>query len=411
MAKNFGKLNDNKIKAVAKKSSESANVITVKMIGNNDLLDYPKNNEDVSMTEDLELSMKQNGFTDPIEVTTFGCDDGKYMIVSGHRRRVAGCKVGITTFPCIIKNFKSDTEVCNYVLLANSQRDSAKDPLLFCKRYKMHEEYLKESNFEGSVREEIAKRLGLSVQHADRYNQMNKVILPVWDMVREEKVGMSSVLPMSKFLPEHQEEIVSMFEEFMETGQRLSRDVCKMLIEGYKAGKKSCKEIMTDEHEPLKTSFSKGVYINTEPEVTKEEEPKNRNDEVNYDTSHREGLETNRDKFEDEKPTDDDMATIDLISKQEKAKKPLTDIEKKLKIANDIENLLARLENMLGEHYCYSCNEQAMSAMRKMTDSIHLLVDGMYYISLQYEDKKVENTFNTLLNNILKDLKGYMSEE
>ena len=387
MAKDFGKMNNKKMEAVAKKSNESANVITVKMVGNENLIDYPKNNEDVTMTDDLELSMKQNGFTDPIEVTSFGCEDGKYMIVSGHRRRVAGVKVGITTFPCIIKNFKSDTEVYNYVLLANSQRDSAKDPLLFCKRYKMHEEYLKQSNYDGNIREEVAKRLGLSIQQADRYNQMNKIILPVWDLIRDEKVGMSSVLPMSKFFPEHQEEIVSIFNECMEQGQRLSREMCKTLIDGYKAGKNSYFDIINDCKEEMECNNSvnvnepMGVFIDTEPTEAKEDKVVNRNDEINYDTSHREGLAGGDDKYADERLTDDDKEVIEKANKdKDKDEKP-ADIQ----CGEKILKMMGNLEKLLSEFYSFEDNGiEAINSFGKMSD---LLIDNMENIAGEYEIK------------------------
>lgn len=137
MAKNFGNAGSAKtIKAVAQASNEKANVITVKMVSDENLIDYAKNNEDITDTTDLENSMKELGFTDPIEATDYGMEEGKYTIVSGHRRRMAGRNVGIKTFPVIVKHFKSDEEVRNYVLLANSQRDSAKDPLLFARDIK-----------------------------------------------------------------------------------------------------------------------------------------------------------------------------------------------------------------------------------------------------------------------------------
>ena len=79
------------------------------------------------------------------------------MIVSGHRRRRAGVKCGVELFPCIVKSFTGDKEVHNYVLLANSQRDSAKDPLLFCSRYKMHEEYLKTDKFKAICGRKLLK--------------------------------------------------------------------------------------------------------------------------------------------------------------------------------------------------------------------------------------------------------------
>jgi len=198
---------------VGRKSAEKANAVVLKNIADEDLIDYPRNNEDLSDTTDLENSIDEIGFTDPIEVTTFGQPEGKFMIVSGHRRRVAGRNKGMEFFPSIIKTFNSDEEVHNYVLLSNSQRDTAKDPLLFCKRYKMHEEYLKSKGFKGSIVSEIAKRLGVSKQQAERYAQMNKVISPIWDMVKDDLVGMSSVLPLATLSTSEQAEVLEIFND------------------------------------------------------------------------------------------------------------------------------------------------------------------------------------------------------
>lgn len=116
---------------VGKKAAEKATVITIQNISNDNLIDNPENGEDVTFTEDLELSMQENGFTDPLEVTDFEQEAGKYMILSGHRRRRAGIKVGIEIFPCLVRHFQNKREVKNYMLSSNAQRDSAKDPFLF----------------------------------------------------------------------------------------------------------------------------------------------------------------------------------------------------------------------------------------------------------------------------------------
>lgn len=248
MAKNFGKAGiAKKINEVQKLSAEKAQVIALQMINTENLLDYPRNGEDIVDTADIENSIREIGFSDPIEVTGYGMPEGKYMIVSGHRRRAAGVKTGMELFPCLVRSFNSDEEVRNYVLLSNSQRDSAKDPLLFVKRYKMHEEYLKESGFNGSIREEVAKRLGISVQQADRYKQFNKIILPVWDMVRNEEVGMSSVLPMATHTPEEQAEIYDIIVECilsMEDGDKPNRKTVKMIIDKYRDGARSWDDIV-----------------------------------------------------------------------------------------------------------------------------------------------------------------------
>lgn len=409
MAKDFGKANSvSKIKEVAKASEEKANVIQVKMISDDNLVNYPRNNEDVSNTEDLELSMKQNGFTDPIEVTTFGMEEGKYLIVSGHRRRVAGNKVKITTFPCIVKTFKNEADVYNYVLLANSQRDSSKDPLLYCKRYKMHEEYLKESGFKGSVREEIAKRLGISTQQADRYNQFNKVILPVWDMVREDKVGMSSVLPMVQYTTEQQEEIVAIFEDCLVNGENLTRETCKKLIDGYKDGKRSYLEIMQLDfgnamNPPVSGAGVSVMNVNPEPSETPETSH-NRNDEINYDYSHREGLGS-ADPYKDERLTEEDMEVIEQAGKGKPDKPQLTEEEKKLANGDKVSSLLGKIESVLNDFYEFKDNETALTVMNTMSSVAKVIFSEMERIKDDYDidDKK----FKSQIESLLKDLSTY----
>jgi len=235
MAKNFGKSPVAKrFEEVAKTTMANTDITTVKLIENSMLIDYPNNGEDISYTSDIENSINELGFTDPIEITDFNMPDGKYMIVSGHRRRAAGVKCGMDLFPCIIKSFENKNDVENYVLLANSQRDSAKDPLLYCNRFKMHEQHLKSVNFQGSVREEIAKRLGIGVRQADRYNQMNKIISPVWDLIREELIGMSSVLPMADLDEKEQREVFEILKEFINKGIELTREKVNYIIKNYK---------------------------------------------------------------------------------------------------------------------------------------------------------------------------------
>lgn len=357
MAKNFGNAGSAKtIKEVAKASAEKAQVIVVKMINNNNLHDYPNNREDVDDTADLENSIKEIGFTDPIEVTAFGQDEGEYMIVSGHRRRSAGVKCGMEAFPCIVKPFESQREVENYVLLANSQRDSAKDPLLFCKRYKMHEEYLKEAGFKGKMRDEIAKRLGISTPQADRYNTMNKIILPVWDMVRDEIVGMSSVLPMASHSEEEQAEIYNIMQEALKKGVTLTRDTVKMIVEKYREGKKTWAEIADlprDSGLPLNSS------INTEPSETREPKEK---------------------------------------------KPPLTDEEKREKRAKDILKDLEKLNTCLSDLYTFENKEEAEEALRNMASTFTVVVDEMYNISREYDLNEV---FDTTLSDMKTKVKEY----
>lgn len=377
------------IKEVAKASNEKANLITIIYYKDEDLLDYPKNNEDIENTEDIEDSIEEQGFTDPIEITDFDAPEGKYYIISGHRRRSAGRKKGLKEFPCILRHFKTGSEVYNYVLFSNAHRDSSKDPLLYAKRYKMHEDYLKEINFKGSVAEEVAKRLGLKKAQADRYKQMNKVILPIWDMVRDGTVGMSSITDSGLYThtPAEQEEILKIFKECIDNGAELTRSTASKIVKSYREGKRTWLEVIQIEMGNVKQSPHSGVSvmnINTEPKEQEEQEehssPLDRNNEVNYDYSHREGLEGGTDPLASERLTADDYAAIEQADKngktEDKAEKegvrkpPLTDEEKKIKAGADIVNHASKLSGLLQDFYKFKDETEEAAAVEVLKEVV-----------------------------------------
>lgn len=256
------------IDEVAKGAEIKANTMEMLNISDTKLLDYPDNNEDVSYTEDLETSMKENGFIDPIDVTDFGMKPGFYMITSGHRRRIAGRKTGYKTFPCIVRHFTTEQELKNFVLMSNAYRNNENDPLLYSTRYKMHEQYLKDAGFKGSFMNEIAKRLGMTVKSLEKYKQMNKVIMPVWDMVRSGTVGMSSVLFMATYSIEEQEEIYNIFQDNLAKGITLTRDRCKEIKREYEL-----KDTVAEEEEQITIeTLEEGKYM-PEPVELPAEEP------------------------------------------------------------------------------------------------------------------------------------------
>ena len=135
----------NMVSEVKSQESVKAKKQDIVNIDIDSLVPYPKNNEDVENIEDLLESMQKNGFTDPIEVTTYGMEDGKYQILSGHRRTAAWKKLnnGKVAIKAIVvdKVFHDDNEVWNYVLMANAQRTEASNPMLIVQRYKEHSSY------------------------------------------------------------------------------------------------------------------------------------------------------------------------------------------------------------------------------------------------------------------------------
>ena len=354
MAKNFGKSPITKrFDEVAKSTMINTNVKNIKLIENSALMDYPNNGEDILYTADLEKSIKELGFTDPIEITSYKMPDGKYMILSGHRRRAAGTKCGMTLFPCVIKSFENDADVANYVLLANSQRDTEKDPLLYCRRYKLHEQYLKSINFKGSVHEEIAERLGVSLRQADRYNQMNKIISPVWELIRDDDIGMSSVLPMVVLSDEEQQDIFGILKNYIENGIELTREKIKIIIEDYK---------------------NRNSLVSSDDEDSCEQG---------------ESDEQNEHKKSDE------------LEKKEKYDKTKEIAVNTGNIGRKLITSLKKLNETLETSFIIYDRKDAENVLREMVNTFDIILDKTYFIGRQYgldsETKKIlENLFDKI---------------
>lgn len=393
MAKNFGNAGSAKAFENTKKTeAEKARVIALQNISTENLIDNPKNGEDITMTSDLEESMRQNGFTDPMEVTDFGMPEGKYMILSGHRRRAAGVKVGITVFPCVVRHFKTEQEVQNYTLMANSQRDSAKDPCLFCIRYKMHEEYLMSVGFDGSIRLEVAKRLGLSPAQADRYNTMNKIIMPVWDMVRGEVVGMSSVQPMATYNEAAQEEIYDIMQDALKHDVSLTRETVKTIIEGYQEGKRTWAEIADL---PRDSGMTLNGFMNTDNGVTREPKEPNRNDEVRrerdpvaeaYDESDAAQRAWEEEHASDADEHDEGVADT-KPSKPKNEKKAPTPEERQVQLGNEIVELIETLDTKLNMVWKCEDNDKAKAVIGMMEALCVGLIGDMHRVTEEIGDK------------------------
>lgn len=402
MAKKFDNAGSVKSFAeVAQKADEKASVVVLVNVSSENLIDNPKNGEDVEFTADLEQSMRQMGFTDPLEVTDYGMEDGKYMILSGHRRRVAGVRIGITVFPCVVRHFDSAEAVQNYTLLSNTQRDSAKDPFLFAKRYRLHEQYLKDGNFSGNIRQEVARRLGLSVQQADRYNTMNKVIMDVWDMVRAEEVSMSAVVPLASRPELIQREILVIMREAQKAGNELTRDIVKRIVDGHKDGKRTWAEVADL---PRDSGLPLNSFMNTEAGETSPESSENsgnRNDEVRREFDPI-GAEADKDdagkqaweeaQQETQRQEQGDFGEGETGDNGLDDRK-LTDEQRAQKRGKDIIKTLAKLENLFNEFYAID-GEDVEAFIQQTGAVVALLADEAYKLA-DRGGKDVLSSFRT----------------
>lgn len=205
------------VNAIAKTSFEKANEKKIIWIKDEDLLDNPLNDEDLSYTEDIEEHIKTEGFRYPITVTKFGVSqEGKYYIISGHRSRRAGRNLGKTEFPCIIEDYASETEMYHAILTGNTRRN--RDPLDIVQRYMKWEKYLDMSGFKGNRNEKIAKCLGVSVKQGEKYKAFSKIIPEFWELVRNNDAAKDGLYRLGAKSEEEQKGIYDFFIECNPSG-------------------------------------------------------------------------------------------------------------------------------------------------------------------------------------------------
>lgn len=412
------------VKGVAKESASKAGTgVKVKNIGIENLVPYPFNNEDVSYTADIEDGIKNGNFIEPLIVTNCeavkecGVDlpEGKYMIIRGHRRCEAYKKQKVMEVGCIVRNDFSDKwAIEDCALSGNQYRNQDQDPLLLCERYR-REEKLVEARGEKKVAEKVAERMGLSRQQADRYKQFNKVIKDVWVLVRAGKGGMSNFLMMASHSEEEQKEIFIMLADADEKGAQLTRSFVENLVKAYRSGVKSYAEYENNlnsepKQEVVGSITGSGVSvmsgINTDPSETKENDDSDplRTGEVNYDFSHREGLDGNKNEYTDERLTEEDYDAIEAVAKsgekKEKEDKPeLSEEEKKVEIGKNISKTIKKLDGMLEDFYDFDSSNDAEIMVNTMGSMITKFLDEMMSIADKYEKDSV---YKQNLNEIQK---------
>ncbi|MCL2220826.1 MAG: ParB N-terminal domain-containing protein [Oscillospiraceae bacterium] len=417
MAKNFKKAASAKtFSEVGKKDAEKAKVITVQMIADDCLFDYPNNDLDINDTADLEKSIDEHGFFDPIEVTAFGMPEGRFMIVSGHRRRNAGRKKGISTFPCLVKSFSDANDVDSYVLSANAQRDTAKDPLLYFKFTKLAERHLEAIGFEGSVRQEIADRLGISVKHADRYLKLGRVIEPVLDMIQTEIIGVSSVEPLFTLNEDEQSVVYDMMKECLDSDNDLTRKTVAYIVSEFKKGKTQWKDLdnalnameadnneyvpheLKDSGLPLHTYTEantqpgqSGGSSNRNSEVRREFDPIAANAD-DADRAHAEWLAQQGDENDDD--VDDAGVSDDFDSPHGE---DITEEKQRVRTGAKMLNLVRNIGDCIGGDYAFSSDDVAADELRMIANTIIDIIDEMKVISSKYN---ISDELETVLTEI-----------
>lgn len=244
-----------KFKAVAEETNvsdlgdqEKSRII---MMTDDMLVDDPNNeevygeirNDDI---KDLTASMKRYGFLGII--SAYPIESGKYMIESGHRRRMAAKLAGIKEYPVYVTDAPEsgwEKDLRLYMANLHSRKETPMITARVCQ--KLFEAHQKELN---AKRENLELRKGDSLKAVDyvsqdlelspavvnKYKALLKLIPKLQELADSETVSWSALSAASTLTEEQQYSLAYYIENDLKNGQEVKRDTILSYISSIKLG-------------------------------------------------------------------------------------------------------------------------------------------------------------------------------
>ena len=178
--------------------------------------EFPDHPFKVKLDEDMDQlveSIKERGVITPI--TLRQKEDGRYEIVSGHRRKKACEIAGLETVPAEVKTLTRD-EAIILMVDSNLQRSTIL-PSEKAFSYKMRLEAMKRQGQRNDLtsvppaqksvtsRELLGREVGESQDNVRRYIRLTELVPPLLDIVDEGKIAMRPAVELSYLKKDEQE--------------------------------------------------------------------------------------------------------------------------------------------------------------------------------------------------------------
>ena len=187
--------------------------------------DFPEHPFKVKMDEDMDQlveSIKERGLITPI--TLRPKDNGRFEIVSGHRRKKACEIAGLSYVKADVKEMTRD-EAIILMVESNLQR-SIILPSEKAFSYKMRLEALKRlpgrpsknscpvgTNFGERSNQQVGDEVGESARQVARYIRLTELVPNLLDLVDDGKIGLRPAVELSYLKPEEQELVYKFVED------------------------------------------------------------------------------------------------------------------------------------------------------------------------------------------------------
>ena len=217
-------VNDTKPDAVIETKPDAAPKSKSLIIKLEDLVpfkDHPYLVREGAELDDLTESIGTHGILNPLLVRPLEGEDGKYEIISGHRRYAAAQKLGLKKVPCTVHFIDRDAATVMMVD-SNCQRTELL-PSEKAKAYKMKVEALShQGKTSGPVvpksdnartTAEVGAQYGDGYKTVQRYIRLTYLVPELLQYVDEGKIGMRPAVEMSYLDEEVQRDIVDRIDE------------------------------------------------------------------------------------------------------------------------------------------------------------------------------------------------------
>ena len=199
-------------------SREEAKLSKIRDIPISEIDEFPDHPFKVLMDEDMEQlveSIKRNGVMTPATVRLK--EDGRYELISGHRRKKACELAGLETLKCEVKELTRDEAII--VMVESNLQRSTILPSEKAFAYKMRLEAMKRqagrpskenyspmgNNLEFSTSsDELAEKVGESKNQIFRYIRLTELAPEILQMVDERRIAFRPAVEIS-YLPEEQQ--------------------------------------------------------------------------------------------------------------------------------------------------------------------------------------------------------------
>lgn len=224
--------------------------------------EFPDHPFKVLMDEDMEQlvdSIKRNGVMTPATVRLK--EDGRYELISGHRRKKACELAGLDTLKCEVKEFSRD-EAIIVMVESNLQRTTIL-PSEKAFAYKMRLEAMNRQGqrldltstpmvSKSRSNEELADKVGESREQIRRYIRLTELVPEILQMVDERQIAFRPAVEISYLSEEQQYTLLEAMEyndatpslaqaikmkKFMQDG-KLTNEVIQSIMEEEKPNQK-----------------------------------------------------------------------------------------------------------------------------------------------------------------------------